>query len=81
MTAAPLNNEYAKRLQRNQEKRVRDAAPDLLAAAKLIRKEIGGMWSAFDYDLRSAMGNTNYQVMLDHMAAFDAVVAKAEGRQ
>lgn len=45
MTAAPLNNEYAKRLQRQNAKRLHEAAPALLAACKDCMENRGD-WAA-----------------------------------
>lgn len=52
------------------------AAPDLLDVLTKLANEVAGCWSAFEHELRCAMGNTNYQVMLDRLALAHAAIAK-----
>lgn len=65
MTAAPLNNEYAKRLQRQNAKRLHEAAPALLAALKMLRE----IDDAYGFDLNEQQRDQMHDA-----------IAKAEGR-
>lgn len=53
------------------------AAPELLAACRLLVAKVGGSWRAFEYDLRKCMGNTNYIIVAESLTKASAAIAKA----
>ena len=55
-----------------------DAAYDLLAALRNLAAQVGGL-RAFEWEIREAAGNTNWQCVIDAVAQADTAIAKATG--
>ncbi len=55
------------------------AAPDLYAELDGLAKEIWGAWTAAEADIRSALGNTNYNVVKRRLEQAQIALAKARG--
>jgi hypothetical protein len=48
----------------------------LFHAGELTASNVGGVWSAYEEELRDVMGNTNYQSVRDAIAALDEALAE-----
>ncbi|NTG00063.1 hypothetical protein G6L30_08005 [Agrobacterium rhizogenes] len=55
------------------------AALDLHEQGRKLAAEVGAL-RAFEHDIRVAIGNTNWSVLIDRLVGMDAAIAKAEGR-
>uniref|UniRef100_UPI00130067E3 hypothetical protein n=1 Tax=Agrobacterium pusense TaxID=648995 RepID=UPI00130067E3 len=55
------------------------AAPDLLEHGGKLASEVEGL-KAFEKDIRAAIGNTNWSVLMDRLVGVKNAIAKAEGR-
>ena len=55
------------------------AAPDLHEHGRKLAAEVGGL-KAFEHEIRSVIGNTNWSVLIDRLVGMDLAIAKAEGR-
>lgn len=55
------------------------AAPDLYEKGRKLAAEVGAL-RAFEAEIREAIGNTNWSVLMDRLAGMDAAIAKAEVR-
>jgi hypothetical protein len=56
------------------------SAPDMVEAGRKLAAEVGGL-RAFEHEVRAAIGNTNWSVLMDRLAGMDAAIAKATGSQ
>lgn len=55
------------------------AAPELLEALQSLAGNAGAL-RAFEWEIREAAGNTNWQCLMDAIAKADAAIAKALGQ-
>lgn len=55
------------------------AAPDMLDTERRLAAEVGGL-RAFEHEIRAAIGNTNWTLLMQRLAEADAAIAKAEGK-
>ncbi len=52
------------------------AAPDMLDTERRLAAEVGGL-RAFEHEIRAAIGNTNWSLLMQRLAEADAAIAKA----
>ena len=55
-------------------------APELHEAGRKLAAEVGGL-RAFESEIREAIGNTNWSVLMNRLVGMDAAIAKATGSQ
>jgi hypothetical protein len=53
------------------------AAPDFYDAARFTCANAGGVWTAYENELRMVMGNTNYAAVAEGIAKLEAALRKA----
>lgn len=53
---------------------------EFVSACENLRNNVAGSWSAFEYELRSVIGNTNYTAVADALARLDAALPNPEGK-
>lgn len=53
------------------------AAPNMKAALRDLTIEVRGLFNAYEASMREAIGNTNYQCVLDKLLAANEALAKA----
>lgn len=52
------------------------AAPDMLDTERRLAAEVGGL-RAFEHEIRAAIGNTSWALLMQRLAEADAAIAKA----
>lgn len=50
---------------------------EFVNASKNLLNNVAGSWSAFEYELRSVIGNTNYAAVADALARFESSLSRA----